>query len=537
MIKKEVLIVLAIFLLFIMPQTYAFECLTYEDCEKSQCIGTNRMCIEGSCINSECLLKSGNAFIDKKDNNSGIASIISLSTKILFLAIISLMIALLFPMLRLHRKVKIIIGICFGIFTIIFGLYLFDGVELINKIFGYNMDEWDYDKADREILALINNENYEVDETLISSKEIIGGKEYKLKNLRYENSLIILKFNSNSSFLEIEMINDYTAQKTLYNNKINLNDYNIYNTYYWNSNNLSFILTGEKDESDKIIKYLLLNRTIQTPKINIDKKIKITNPPLIKIIKPNLHTYTSDNEIIFQITDNDSLIDKDSIGVSGILGFSKIDCVDVNNQINCSFYGELKNGINTMNIYVKDIYENKAFNNYQILFDDISWEFSSIYPTNESYNNLARIHFKLWDEHSGLNQNTFTIKGINISLELCNKNKKEIECEIDNLMISEGKHTIEIFGKDNANNLNSIKMNYYYDKTRPNIEVTQRGFIVSDNIKLKNDSLFLDNKRYSFDNCKYIYHEYHCEYSQWVKEFSVMDEAGNSFYLESKKIR
>ncbi|MBT3407119.1 hypothetical protein HN415_00380, partial [Candidatus Woesearchaeota archaeon] len=365
---------------------------------------------------------------------------------------------------------------------------------------------------------------------------IVGGKEYKLKSLRHENSLIILKLNSNSSFFDIGINKDITTQKTINNNNINYNDYKIYNTYYWNKNNFSFILTGEKDESYNIIKYLLSNKTIE--KINQNnKKIKTTAPLLITIIKPNLKTYTSDKEIIFQITDNDSQIDENSIMVTGISGFNKIDCTNINNKINCSFIGNLKSGINQINIYSKDIFKNQVNNNYKILFDNTPWNFTPIYPTENSYINLANIHFLLADEHSGLNKKNISINGININIESCKINPKEIKCELDNLKMSEGKHTIKISGYDNTNNYNQIELNFFYDNLRPNIEITERGFIVSDNLKLKNDSLFLDNKRYSFDNCKYIYSKYHCEYSKWINKFSVMDSAGNIFYLENKKTR
>jgi hypothetical protein len=538
MLKKGVFVLLVIIIVFIIPQTYALECLTYEDCEMESCIGTTRMCIEGNCIKSSCLLKDGKALTDQEEQNEGINSIVSLSTKFLFLAGIALIIALLFPMLKLHRKVKIMIGVGFGILTIFFGLYLFGGADIINKIFGHDTSDWDYNKADKEIIELINNENYEVDQIILSSKNIVGGKEYKLKSLRHENSLIILKLNSNSSYKNIGINSEITKQKKINNNNVNYNDYNLYNTYFWNKNNLSFILTGEKDESYNIIKYLLSNETVLTKNnIKKNKETKTTTPPTIKLIKPNIQKFTSNNEIIFQISDNDSLIDEDSIKVTGIIGFSKIDCININNKINCSFNGNLKSGINQMNIYVKDIYQNQMNNNYKILFDNIPWNFTPIYPTEDSFINLAKIHFKLTDEHSGLNHKNISINGININLESCKKDINNIECELDNLLISQGKQTLEIKGYDNVGNYNEIILNYFYDNIRPNIEITQRGFIVSDNFKLKNDSLMLDNRKYKLENCNFIYSKYHCEYSTWIKKFSVMDVAGNSFYLENKKIR
>jgi len=100
-----------------------------------------------------------------------------------------------------------------------------------------------------------------------------------------------------------------------------------------------------------------------------------------------------------------------------------------------------------------------------------------------------------------------------------------------------GHNEFFISGDDLAGNSNDIKVNFYFDDIRPDVEITNKGFIVSDNLELLNDSLMLDNKRYSFDNCHLITDEYHCRYDKWIKTIRVQDIAGNSFMKEYKLVR
>jgi len=157
--------------LLILPMATAIECLTYEDCGKLSCPGGTRSCYEGLCTYSDCM----NTDIPSEDD---VTTIIQMSSRFVFIALLIVAIALLFPILKLHDKAKALAIIGFIFMALVFFLYLINGPGILD-IFRNN-DDFNSDTADQLLIDFLNSEEVDVDERLLYSQEF-SGKEYKIQ--------------------------------------------------------------------------------------------------------------------------------------------------------------------------------------------------------------------------------------------------------------------------------------------------------------------------------------------------------------------
>jgi len=546
---------LLLFLIFI-PFSYALDCIVYEDCAARDCVGAARFCHEGNCVLTECVNFGTHQLYYKTDAFGGTAvsvdAIVSMGGKFILLAIVALVIALMFPMLKLHKKVKILVVIGFAIAVILFGLYLFVGEDLFYDIIGKD-GRWDSHRADTEIIKVVNKEGLSVQEKILAgySEDIKGGKEYILNDRLHESSVIILELRLDKQLDEmgISIMGSSMSVETIEGKDVNVYQNPLYNTYAWKNDNLVFLLSGEKKHTKELVRTFLseLNDSMnisQTVEEDSYRAEDVTDddmynaPPIIRITYP-LEPYVDDGMVSFEVSDNDSQVDSDSIQVIGPAGFTDatVDCLVLEGIFNCTFVADVRPGRNTLIIKAADVSGKISRSETSFVFDNIPWKSNLIYPLNNGYVNMPNLKFEIFDTESGLNISSFIFEGINQSIDFCTELDKKVECSFENLEINEGSRKITIKGHDLAGNYAQALLAFVYDKTRPVIKLTNKGFTVQDNVKLRNESLYLDRKRYSLDNCHLIDKVYHCRYDKWISLITVMDEAGNVATVENKLVR
>jgi len=490
------------------------------------------MCISGLCSYTDCIAFEEDS-LSAVSETTGVDSIISMSSRFIIFMLAIVALALIFPVLKLHNKVKVIAIIGFILISLTFVIYFIQGPEIFENIFGRYNSEWSSGEADRIVLDFLNSKTIDVDEKLITArKSIFGGKEYKIRDDEYESSIVIIKPKQER---------EITGNKiTIMGKEVSFDSYAFHDKYVYRDGKQIVIVQGDKEEAKKIVYTLLeqnkYNETnsdnnTQNNTINIkDEEQSIGIHPEIKISSPKDY-YTNKNIIQFAIWDNDSLIDYESLDVKGVNGFDKSNCFLLNSVYNCSFSFEPRQGTNTITLSVKDEEGHYSSKQKIFFFDNIKPQIKAIYPKNNSYINTENIHFLIKDD-SELAVEFDKIININD----CSITSEGLECDNENANLTEGVNTIKITAEDKAGNIMSSNLEFTYDTTRPRIEITDKGFILSDNFKLKNDSLMLNKQKYSISNCYKISNDYHCKYTERIQEISIMDEAGN-YVLKDNKLR
>jgi len=540
----------------IIPCVYAMECLTYEQCDELDCIGAARGCVEGVCVYTDCVTNA-NAKLSSFEGytqNIDVEYIVSLMGKMFFLILIAAILALIFSIPNLHGKERVFAIVGFTVTIIILGVFLFYWNDItMNKTQDYlDSSQWDPHRADSLIHYVLEKEPQDIEEHTVSERwyGFKGGKEYKLKDGLYEKSVVILELTENTN-----MEHDLDSSPTrIGGQKVKIDKSAFHDKYTWVNDELLFVVSGEKEESRRIVRHLILGSTVNISTKDIEIQEQETKeeqvreksaPPVINVSYPVAGSYISKSYVSFGVYDIDSEIDKDTIFVEGAPKFSMSECTKINNKYSCITGFNASPGKQNMIIMVSDMGGETAKVSVLFVYDKETWQLEMIYPTDSVYTNVAMLKFRIIDIESGINLSTFNLTGLNISLDSCQKIKTGVECEYDSLSLNKGKNNITIEGYDNARSYNKENIYFYFDKTRPVINFTGYGFLVYDNIKLKNNSLFIDKKRYSLSDCDFIDNpisgdsgeEYMCRYDKWIREISVMDEAGNSAFAQQKQIR
>jgi len=483
-------------LFLLLPSVFAFECITYQDCFPKECIGSARFCVEGACVFSQCVDQ------DERDYEL-VDTIIKVSGKFMFLTLLVIIIALLFPMLRIHGKSKLIAVLGLIIFIVLFGLYLFrDSGTLFSG-------SWDSDIADKTVRSVLKEFNMDVEEKLFNPKTASFGKEYKIQNVIHEHNLIAL--------YEPEIAPKGDDSFTINSVQVMITKGKLYDQLSWKIKDMMYILTGSKARE---MVNIMLNSS--NTSVHIITPAKDNKKPQIKLMLPNT-TYVSSNIVAFEITDPDTYANVSTIEVGGIPGFDKFDCYMENYNLKCRFETELSPGENTISIAVADTEGEYSTKTSTFIFDVDPWKMELIYPIDE-YVNVAKLNFRATDSESGIL--ALNISGID-SAPSCKAIADGLECDYENLNINQGANFVVVNGYDKAGNFNSFNIEFNYDNTRPTISRTTKGFILSDSSGIKENSLRIDGKKYSLDNCNLIDKQWHCAYTDWIREISVQDMAGN----------
>jgi len=477
--------------ILIMPLCNALDCITYMDCPEPDCTGSARICAEEICLYSTCM---------EYEEPDGYDMVVNIAKRFLILAAAAVLIAFLFPVLNLHSKAKALAVIGFAILAIVFVFYLVTGPTTSR------ISDWSSELADSKMIPFLNTQQYDVTEKIIRTKEI-AGKEYRLSDPLHETPVIIAQGDLTPAGVLDTTMNVYKQEQAFYT------------TLQWSRDDLFFSVTGDKEEVYSIVNKLL------TEIIEIEE----TDPPDIHIKAPTKR-YTNSNLVAFDIT-GVSPTNMSTISVN-LPGFESHHCFMKDWAVNCTFEADLDTGETNLIIRARDELGVWAGKEYNFVFDNQPWELHSIYPENNSIVNVAKLHFKLIDI-SGIDIDTLKISSdLN---KYCTVTKEGLECSDENAELTQGKNMIIIMAADNAGNHNRAGYGFTYDTTRPGIEITNKGFIVSDNIGIKD--VMLDNKKYNLDNCNLIGKEHHCAYSKWIKSITVVDLAGNSNYVENMPSR
>ena len=529
-------------LMLLLPSVHAIECISYKDCTQLSCIGSARMCIEGLCSYTDCIPLEKDP-LKAISETTGISNVVGMSSRFMILALAIVAVALIFPVLKLHDKAKVIAVIGFILVALVFLVYLIGGSDTFENIFTSSSYGWDPDDADRIVINFLNSSSNEVDDKLIAAgSSISGGKEYRIRDDRHESSVVILRPKKDNA-AEGNKIH-IMGKEVLFESSA------FHDMYSWREKDLRIIVQGEKEQSKKIA-YKLLRQNISDSNTSQKKDMtryivrteeKTENGtgekpkkkqgafPVINITAPG--DYTDQNITMFRITDNDSLVDHESLRVSGVEGFSADDCYTKNKAYICSFSFYAKEGMNTLFISVADEEGHMSETKKKFIYDTERPKLRPIYPENSSYINTRNIHMMIEDEN--ILDSVFSSM---VTIEDCKESKSGLDCQKDNVNLTEGKNTIVINATDKAGNTMHTTLEFTYDITRPTIEITDKGFILSDNFKLRNDSLLLNRQKYSMSNCYPISGRYHCRYSGWIQEISITDMAGNIMSKENKPSR
>jgi hypothetical protein len=489
---------LLIFLLLI-PASLALECVTYDDCDKIDCAGSARFCVEGSCLQSGCISGAMPA-------TDSFNSFILFGSKAAMMVIAVIIIALLAPLVKTNSKAKIVI-VTLVFVGIITASYFFMKDDARALFFGEQTNE-----ADPQMKAMASalGDGFVVDEEWHR-----GAPQYRLQEKWNEAVLITVPPESEPAVeerLKAGRMMAYTKN-------------GIYAVYSWKEGEKRYVLIGE----DAFIGRLFKNLPESTPVLPEQTKHDFGYPPMIHLITPN--DLTHGREVRFVVSDNDSLIDQSSITVDGVPGFGRYDCIYVNGSYVCSFDADISPGEHSISISATDETGRTGTLEHRFLYDTLAWELIELYPANSSYTNTAKLSFGLRDPESGMD-----IDSIDVSLNAsCTSSGTTISCESSGL--PDGWYEYNVTAADLAGNYRSISLALGVDTQRPVIGITNEGFTIEENVRLDEDSLMVDRKRWSAENCNILSGVYHCRYEKSFMAVSVSDEAGNHATAENRRTR
>jgi hypothetical protein len=525
--KKRLLFIL----LLLVPSVVGLECISYSDCGEITCAGSARLCVEGVCTYTACVTAGERLTgpgIDTMD------TIVTWSVRLFVFLILAVIIALIIPRVNFKSKIRVISVIVLLGIVLTLALYFLGGESAIKSLLGRE-EVWYSTAADKYMMAAANAGNLEVTERVLKK----GVKEYKFRDSENEAAALSFMIEPGSSKADLHLNVPDTLAKTIHDVEVNLQQNRFYDVYVWQEQSQVIVVAGDGEYARHVVNLLLEVNSTDIPAVKVSPNANMDalsdTPPTIRLIEPG--EQASSTMVRFTVEDNDSLINASTISVSGISGFGPYDCVLVDRIYNCSFYADLLPGFNTVLISTADVYGKSSAIQRKFLFDNLSWGLEDFYPLNGSLVNIRTVKFRLIDNETGIDPQSFRFSGINLSLAQCTVLEKGVDCVFQNLNLSDGRTIITITGSDKAGNYRSAEHEFTLDTVRPAITIMTRGWQVFDSGGLGNDSIMVDHKRYAFDGCNLIDGTYHCRYDRSFSTVSVTDLAGNSATAENKLSR
>lgn len=192
------------------------------------------------------------------------------------------------------------------------------------------------------------------------------------------------------------------------------------------------------------------------------------SPPEIEYLEPS-KTDKYKNDRVIQLVVRDPISGIDDVFVTGIIGFSRQDCLEnTPNEYYCSFLGELTEGINSFNIQVSDNAGNSDEETLNFVFDitEPIIELTSPTITNEDV-----VKFEIVDLVSPIDYDyaEVDIDGFLSLRDNCLATQNELSCTVLP-EFKEGLNRISVQVRDSAENYALLEQEIIYDITAPGIK-------------------------------------------------------------------
>ncbi|MEM4268067.1 MAG: hypothetical protein QXK37_04530 [Candidatus Woesearchaeota archaeon] len=545
-----------LFLLFLLclwlePAVYSQECLHYTDCMPSECIGASRQCIDRHCVYSACLTNEPKAKYVREnipsvdeifqpyrfgvDETFGMKGLMIIALKVIFFSLALIFVALLISLLDLPGKIKVPIVVIFGISLLFFGVFLFKGAIFFKTLFGVGEIDWNSVNEDYFVPRSFASSIVTKRELTANQKEdfkvIERGKEYRSKGISEETVLVVLqaKEHNLSQVKMPEALKKPEKLVTLAGERISVYERGNYSILIWDEDRFIFFVSAQNKTA-----YTLARDIISAYPGNVTWSSLYPNdilPPLIKNTVPKDNSLFYNEYISFEVEDADTPIR--SIEVTGVDGFDlQTSCRSESDmRYSCLFKPiGLIQGKNKLMIKAEDTYQNTNVTYLNFIYDKEKWVLLESKPRNGEYWNSPSISFKIADDDSGIDEYTIAVEGVdasfNFSFKTCAPIEHGFDCIYSFHEQKDGNYTLKISALDLSGNMHEEHISFVYDKTKPNITLSQNGFVLFDNYGIKTNSVRVDKRPFSIAKCKFINQTYECETHS--TEVFVSDLAGNT---------
>ncbi|MEM4268144.1 MAG: hypothetical protein QXK37_04930 [Candidatus Woesearchaeota archaeon] len=548
-------------ILFAFQASSISACETYIDCPERNCIGSIRVCSNGQCIYSQCIIPSAenikqrenikglqesineygenlNMTITSKNPESvkysilrslGLQRLFLLFLKVLVMVLISFFAALIIMFIKIEGWLKYFAIVACIAVIILVGVFLFAGGGIISAFFApVTGSSWEGIKphhfSGRVSSSELNHKQLIEFQNEYISEHVIQGTETTWEMERGEAKLLVLEFDSaqNLNSEEIHGIRLVGEPVKLHGEYMVVSGGDI-KTYIFDENRFVFVISAEQSVIDDVSLQIISAYPTAPTRSRLFRVDRV--PPIIELESPTPESLTNKNQVVFNVRENGSGVEKRNIKIRGMSGFNAEKyCNGSLFFIKCSFGAKLQQGENLFEISVTDNEDNLQRYAGFFVYDSISSDITLLKPATK-YTNSRFLTFQITDA-SSIKEGSIFSDASGFRADSCSKIADGFLCTFVS-ELDEGQNSIKVSAEDNAGNLATMEFEFYYDTQPPKIYADSNTIVIEDNIQLDYNSVLIDDRKPSPGSCRNSDGKIVCTGIQF-SYIQASDAAGNS---------